>query len=528
LLLEHTNATSTSNTTLPPIKSSNISNTSESMASSQIGLSIYFFPHPSILGQSVFGGPMKGGTVLELHGWGFNVSRHFNSTPAVRFHCLADPDNSFLELLRKGRILSVFYDLIDAPVSNPNVVVATILSENTLRCTTPPVQCNGRFEVSVALNGFDFHSDAPALAGSPALQFEFYFSPTLDGLHPSGGPITGNSSIIVSGRGFNAYNESPLCRFGPGTDKGGNLTGQNLVVSQAQGKAISDEHFVCQSPLRMEPSFVQVSVSLNGIDFEPVGLIPFTYYRIPVVSLLSPAGGPSVGGTHVVIRGTGFLSFPLGGKLLCRFGGIVVPADVNTTNVRSSCRSPKNMAGTIIVKFSLNGQDYGSKIFFHYYDLPTSSHSIPMGGLPSRELGTSARVDVYGKGFLRFQGRPLCKFGCALSEAYVYDDNHLQCKAPWPVEDYNLFLDDCSSQERQTHCDFSSCTSQGCNLMSIHETHNVSCVLDTWLEISLNGIDFSENSGINFRYYLQPTFHKFGPSGNHPTLVWILTIVLFN
>jgi hypothetical protein len=56
-----------------------------------------------------------------------------------------------------------------------------------------------------------------------------------------------------------------------------------------------------------------------------------------------------------VIRGTGFLSFPLGGKLLCRFGGIVVPAgtsaDVNTTNVRSTCRSPKNMAGTIIVNF---------------------------------------------------------------------------------------------------------------------------------------------------------------------------------
>jgi hypothetical protein len=189
------------------------------MASSHVGLSIYFFPHPSILGLSVFGGPMKGGTVLELHGWGFNVSRHFNSTPAVRFHCLADPDNSFLELLRNGRILSVFYDLIDAPVSNPNVVVATILLEYTLRCTTPPVQCNGRFEVSVALDGFVFHSDAPALDGSPALQFEFYFSPTLDRLHPLGGPIMGNSSITVSGQGFNAYNESPLCRFGPGTYK---------------------------------------------------------------------------------------------------------------------------------------------------------------------------------------------------------------------------------------------------------------------------------------------------------------------
>jgi len=64
--------------------------------------------------------------------------------------------------------------------------------------------------------------------------------------------------------------------------------------------------------------------------------------------------------------------------------------------------------------------------------------------------------------------------------------------------------------------------------MSIHETLNISCVLGTWLEISLNGIDFSENSGINFRYYLQPTFHTFGPSGNHPTLVWLLTLVLFN
>jgi len=36
---------------------------------------------------------------------------------------------------------------------------------------------------------------------------------------------------------------------------------------------------------------IRISIALNGVDFGPVGWIPFMFYREPVVSILSPAGG---------------------------------------------------------------------------------------------------------------------------------------------------------------------------------------------------------------------------------------------
>ena len=477
--------------------------------------SISFFPHPQVIGLSVYGGPMKGGTELDIFGRGFNVS--VGTKVAVRFHCRRDLAASFPELLIQGRVLSPFYNLMDAPVSNPNVVRATVLSASQLRCITPTVSCQGAFDVSVALNGYDFHSDAPAPAGSAPLRFEFYPSPVLHDMQPLGGPITGNTTVIVSGRGLKAYNESLLCRFGPETDEFGNVTGASLDTESITGKALSDDRFVCQSPSVEKPMLVMLSVSLNGVDFERVGLVPFTFYRTPSVSLLSPAGGPSVGGTRVDVRGQGFLAFPLGGKLMCRFGRTAVPSSNWTTNFKSMCIAPKNLAGTAVVTFSLNGQDYGSRVFFHYYDLPTITHSTPRGGEPSRTPEESTSVHVHGKGFLRFHGRPLCKFGCALSPALVQDDQNLLCSAPWPVDNYQLFLNDCSPRERILECDTSACTLDGCVPLLTHQVLNISCVLDTWLEVSLNGVDFTSDSNVNYRYFHQPQFLKFGPSGGPRT-----------
>ena len=43
------------------------------------------------------------------------------------------------------------------------------------------------------------------------------------------------------------------------------------------------------------------------------------------------------------------------------------------------------------------------------------------------------------------------------------------------------------------------------------------CILDVWVEVTLNGQDFSVLSGINFRYYLQPVFASFSPLGGPVT-----------
>ena len=458
---------------------------------------------------------MKGGTVLEIYGGLFNAAPN-GTIPTVRFHCRADGNSSFAETRRRSRMLSPFYDTVEAPLTYPYVVPATILSEVRLMCVTPAVQCAGTFDVSVALNGYDFHSDAPPPAGSPPLQYVFYPSPELPSFHPLGGPVAGNTTVSILGRGFVVYNEKPSCQFGPGSDEYGNVTGLDPENQRVPGTAFNDELFVCRSPTRNRQGLVQVLVALNGFDFEPVGRVPFTYYREPVVSVLSPAGGPSVGGTHVEVRGSGFQSFPLGGVLTCMFGSIVVPSQ-NTTDLRSTCIAPPNLVGTKAVTISLNDQDYGSKVFFHYFDLPVLLSSIPRGGPPNRLSDSSTSVHVRGKGFLGFHGEPLCRFGCAVSPAVVQDDGNLVCRAPWPVDDYHLFLEDCAPQEHRLGCAYSACTQQGCRPSVTVQTLNISCVLDVWLEVSLNGADFTAQANVNYRYYQQPEFLKFGPSGGPRT-----------
>ena len=86
-----------------------------------------------------------------------------------------------------------------------------------------------------------------------------------------------------------------------------------------------------------------------------------------------------------------------------------------------------------------------------------------MGGPASRDLDKSTSVNVKGQGFLRFHSSPLCGFGCSFSTALVIDDSNLECRAPWPVDNYHLFLDDCASasQEQQLQCDSSDCTPNG-------------------------------------------------------------------
>ena len=66
-----------------------------------------------------------------------------------------------------------------------------------------------------------------------------------------------------------------------------------------------------------------------------------------------------------------------------------------------------------------------------------------------------------------------CRFGDLVVEATVIGDSLMLCQTPWPGI---LF--------REGFCDTLS---------------GAGCVLDVWVEISLNGFDFTIDSQVNFR-----------------------------
>ena len=75
---------------------------------------------------------------------------------------------------------------------------------------------------------------------------------------------------------------------------------------------------------------IELSLALNLHDFEPAAgahgapALRYTYYY-HATTVLEPSGGPSVGGTHVSVLGSGFDSFDGGAAASrCRFGTVEV------------------------------------------------------------------------------------------------------------------------------------------------------------------------------------------------------------
>lgn len=150
-------------------------------------------------------------------------------------------------------------------------------------------------------------------------QFLYYQHPKIKAVRPSGGPTGGNTPVTVQGSGFSAFSDpvrTAKCKFGS-------------LVSPAQ--VMEDDAIVCRTPETLFAGYVDLTVSLNEVDFtSPIlGIeysIPFLYYQQPTVFSTMPNSGPSRGGTDIDIVGTGFFQLPTAPA--CRFIGVNDPTVV--------------------------------------------------------------------------------------------------------------------------------------------------------------------------------------------------------
>ena len=373
-------------------------------------------------------------------------------------------------------------------------------------CNTPAYSQNELSFVDVSLNSQDF-------ASYGSLRFKFYDQATVSILSPPSGPLDGGTVVVLGGSGFSNFAEKVLCRFStPSQD----LDSALFVITDA---AVNDDKsLVCIAPAVSSTGPVKIAVALNGNDFsEPI--YPFVYFSPPKISSFEPAGGPAVGGTTVTL----FCARPLAKtsdlkqlNVTCAFGGLVTLATVQIASEhnRILCSAPAHKAEMVLLTISLNGQDYGGDYFFTYYALPVIRNSIPTGATPFRlEQQAAATVTVIGSGFEGFTEQPLCRFGCFTSPANILNDEQIACKAPWPSSHWGLFLPRCVPSEHTQKCAVSECSASGCLMREISVITEIQCILDVWIEISLNGYDFSSDSKLNFRFYESLYSFDFKPSG---------------
>lgn len=284
----------------------------------------------------------------------------------------------------------------ELPVEN-----LVLVDDETITCTTPAADggTNAGIIVSNA-NGQVFE-----------LAVFFYVpAPVLTSASPDTGKPSGGVEIILQGRGFTEF------EAGPNTVMFEGIPATNVVTE-------SDVRISCMNPAGLGPATVTVT-NLNGVASLPAG---FRYFPPPTLSSVSPAEGTPLGGTPIVLTGSGFTNNSPGAPSVT----IGLQSGVNIMVVDDTtitCDTPPGPSGAVPVTV-LNGN--GSATIpggFDYYPGPTLTAVSPGNGLYSG--GTA--MTLTGSGFVdNFAGAASVDMGGgAATSVMVVNDTTITCISP--------------------------------------------------------------------------------------------------
>ncbi len=274
-------------------------------------------------------GPAAGGTTVTVTGTGFSgaSSVTFGGTPAT-------------------------------------FVVAT---DTQLTAVSPP-RSAGPADVRVSGPG----GTSPVTAGD-VFTYVGAAAPVVTGVSPSTGPIAGGTVVTISGTGFTGATGVTL----------GGIAATALNVA-------SDTTLLATTPAHAAGT-VDVLVTGPSGTSAVNSSAKFTYTGgLPVITSISPPGGPVTGGTVVTLTGTGFT-----GATQVRFGGTDAPSFTVVSDTTITVTSPPRAAGLANIQVTTPAGTSQASAFdvFTYGAIPTVTNVSPATG----QAGTV--VTITGTGF---------------------------------------------------------------------------------------------------------------------------------
>jgi hypothetical protein len=293
---------------------------------------------------------------------------------------------------------------------NPTSALTRVVTFSTCASSLSASQCAATplLQAVVTFDDYPPGISVPTLAlcvvycGSSMTLNSWVWSPTLPtvtGINPSPatGPITGGTSVTLTGTGFVSGATVNFVDAAPGS---------NVIVPASGVTVNSSKSITAVSPAVLIGTlyYVTVTTPIGTSAYGPT----FTYSLVaPIVLAISPATGSTAGGTSVTITGTGLVSGATV-NLTEEVGGVAVsgPVVVSATSVTVSSPititaiTPSVTAGTtyfVTVSTPSGNSAQSSAAVFTYSPLtPTvtaiSSTSGPVAG------GTG--MTVTGTGFV--------------------------------------------------------------------------------------------------------------------------------
>jgi hypothetical protein len=162
----------------------------------------------------------------------------------------------------------------------------TVVSDTEITAEVPAGTTAGAVDVTVVGGGEcgDGGEDGP---GTVPDGYLYVAPPTVTGLDPDRGPVTGGTEVTITGTGFDGLTADDAVEFD-------GIAAEYTVVSDTEITAISPAHAV---------GAVDVTVSSEGGTSEPG---EFEYFATAAIDEIAPEFGPEEGGTVVTITGTCF------------------------------------------------------------------------------------------------------------------------------------------------------------------------------------------------------------------------------
>jgi hypothetical protein len=156
-------------------------------------------------------------------------------------------------------------------------------------------------------------------------------TPTVTKLTPKTGPVTGGTSVTISGTGFEG---ATSVKFG----------GVAAKFTQSSSTSIT-----ATAPAESAGS---VDVTVTTAGGTSAVTLKDVYKYTPVIASVSPTSGPSAGGTALAITGAGFI--PGTGGTIFKFGSAAGKSVSCSSSEKCTLLSPKHEKGTVEVRVTVN------------------------------------------------------------------------------------------------------------------------------------------------------------------------------
>ena len=180
-------------------------------------------------------------------------------------------------------------------------------------------------------------------------------APTVTGISPSSGPTAGGTAVTITGTSFTGATAVTI--------GGANCTGVTVVSATS---------ITCTTPAGTAGA-QNVAVTTAAGTGTGSGL--YTYYAAPTVTGISPTGGPTTGGTSVIITGTNFT-----GATSVTIGGTAVSSFTVNSATQITATAPAGTAGAANVVVTTPGGSGTGTGLYTYYAAPTVTGISPSSG----------------------------------------------------------------------------------------------------------------------------------------------------